>query len=140
MAKNMKLRAFNIKYDLEGVVPPHLIKDTLKSLPSEVIVETLCNGATSDELEELLSDSITDETGFCHKGFEWEEIVMDNLNHKELIGQANDIIVDMTAFIGSLFMIGILNDKHPLYPEVLKMKKRGDEWREKAKEFINDSK
>jgi hypothetical protein len=60
--ETIKYRCFNIKYDTDG----HKVK-----LPKEIIVEVDKN-LNEDELEETLSDSISDKTGFCHMGFDSE--------------------------------------------------------------------
>jgi len=125
----MKLRAYNIQYDLEGSVPPHQVKEVLDNLPKEIIVETLVADATEDEFEELISETISDETGFCHKGFEWEMVD----DTKELFKEIDHLLTDIPALFGSLFMFGILNDKLPIYPEIKKMKDQCDSIREKIK-------
>lgn len=66
------LKAINIKWDTDGD------KEVLNELPTEMIIP--------DELEELykkdreyaleeISDWLSDETGFCHDGFEIEKVI-----------------------------------------------------------------
>lgn len=62
----MKYRVLHIKWDTDG-------QDV--DLPTEIIIEiSEEKEAHLDDYEkvELLSDYITDETGFCHKGFSTE--------------------------------------------------------------------
>lgn len=67
------LKAINIKWDTDGD------KEVLNELPTEMIVP--------DELEEMykkdreyaleeISDWLSDETGFCHAGFEIEKVII----------------------------------------------------------------
>lgn len=51
------MKAINIIWDVD-------FEEDLASLPTEIEIP---NGMTD---EEEISDYITDETGFCHKGFE----------------------------------------------------------------------
>lgn len=52
------MKAINIKWDADGDMK------LLKQLPTEIeIPEGIMD-------EEKISDYLTDETGFCHKGFE----------------------------------------------------------------------
>lgn len=66
------LKAINIKWDTDGD------KEVLNELPTEMIIP--------DELEEMykkdkefaleeISDWLSDETGFCHAGFEIEKVI-----------------------------------------------------------------
>lgn len=59
----MKYRCFNIQWDTDG----HRVK-----LPKEIIVEV--DAEDEDEVEELLSDALSDKTGYCHKGFDSEQL------------------------------------------------------------------
>lgn len=67
------LKAINIKWDTDGD------KEVFNELPTEMIVP--------DELEEMykkdreyaleeISDWLSDETGFCHAGFEIEKVII----------------------------------------------------------------
>lgn len=58
MSKNISYRIYNIQYD-EGY----------SDLPSELFLE-LEEGLTDEELDHEASEFISNETGFCHKGFE----------------------------------------------------------------------
>ena len=66
------LKAINIKWDTDGD------KEVLNKLPTEMVIP--------DELEEMykkdkeyaleeISDWLSDETGFCHDGFEIEKVI-----------------------------------------------------------------
>ena len=66
------LKAINIKWDTDGD------KEVLNKLPTEMVIP--------DELEEMykkdkeyaleeISDWLSDETGFCHAGFEIEKVI-----------------------------------------------------------------
>lgn len=52
------MKAINIKWDTDGDM------DLLKGLPTEIEIP---DGVTD---EEEISDYLSDETGFCHYGFE----------------------------------------------------------------------
>jgi hypothetical protein len=56
----MKKTAINIQYDTDGEVV---------DLPSEIEID-IPNGMTDEEeIEEFISDEISNVTGFCHTGF-----------------------------------------------------------------------
>ena len=63
------MKAINIKWDTDGD------EELLKSLPQEIeitegdIPEDV-DRDDEEEITEFVSDYITDETGFCHDGFE----------------------------------------------------------------------
>lgn len=57
----MKFRVSNIKYDTDGEMIP---------LPQELVLELADHEFVEDELSELVSDL----TGFCHHGFEYEVV------------------------------------------------------------------
>lgn len=58
----------NIQWDADH---PSEIEHLSKNLGFELIVD---RDIEDEELDELISDSITDQTGFCHKGFEIVDI------------------------------------------------------------------
>lgn len=60
----MLVRCFDIQYDTDG----KRIK-----LPKEFLINVDDN-MDETEMEEMLSDTISDKTGFCHKGFRTEII------------------------------------------------------------------
>ena len=61
----MKYKVTNIKYDT---------KDT-SDLPKEIYVNIDDSEYLEDyDIDEIISDVISDTTGFCHKGFSFEEI------------------------------------------------------------------
>lgn len=91
------LKAINIKWDTDGD------KEVFNELPTEMIIP--------DELEEMykkdkeyaleeISDWLSDETGFCHAGFEIEKVITkesvenelyDFFNNKMKTGDAPEI-------------------------------------------------
>lgn len=58
----LAIRIYNIAYDTDG-------EDDIE-LPTEFVVTVEDN----EDVEDQLSDYITEQTGFCHFGFEFEEI------------------------------------------------------------------
>lgn len=81
------LKAINIKWDTDGD------KEVFNELPTEMIVP--------DELEEMykkdreyaleeISDWLSDETGFCHAGFEIEKVITKESVENELYDFFND--------------------------------------------------
>lgn len=81
------LKAINIKWDTEGD------KEVFNELPTEMIIP--------DELEEMykkdkeyaleeISDWLSDETGFCHAGFELEKVITKESVENELYDFFND--------------------------------------------------
>lgn len=81
------LKAINIKWDTDGD------KEVFNELPTEIIVP--------DELEEMykkdkeyaleeISDWLSDETGFCHAGFELEKMITKESVENELYDFFND--------------------------------------------------
>jgi len=55
----MKIRAFDIKWDTDGEDIP---------LPEEFIFEL----EDHEDIEEFMSDTLSEITGFCHQGFDYE--------------------------------------------------------------------
>lgn len=83
------LKAINIKWDIDGD------KDVYNELPTELIVP--------DEFEEMykedeeyaldeISDWLSDETGFCHAGFEIEKVITKESVENDLYAFFNDKI------------------------------------------------
>lgn len=81
------LKAINIKWDTDGDM------EVLNELPTEVTIP--------DELEEMykkdkeyaleeISDWLSDETGFCHAGFEVEKVITKESVENELYDFFND--------------------------------------------------
>ena len=81
------LKAINIKWDTEGD------KEVFNALPTKMIVP--------DELEEIykkdrefafeeISDWLSDETGFCHAGFEIEKVITKESVENDLYDFFND--------------------------------------------------
>ena len=81
------LKAINIKWDTDGD------KEVFNELPTEMIAP--------DELEEMykkdreyaleeISDWLSDETGFCHAGFEIEKVITRQSVENELYDFFND--------------------------------------------------
>lgn len=52
------MKATNIKWDVDD-------ENELENLPTEIIIPP-----NIEDDEEAISDYLSDETGFCHKGFE----------------------------------------------------------------------
>ena len=61
----MNYKVYNIKYDVDY--------DDSGPLPTKLTFEIYPQGDTEDEVEELLSNAITDYTGWCHNGFDYEK-------------------------------------------------------------------
>ena len=64
-----RYRVYNIKWDTDG--------EDMNHLPTHLISEIELYNDTDysdDEITEKISDDITDRIGFCHFGFEYEEI------------------------------------------------------------------
>lgn len=57
---NVKYKVTDIKYDTDG-------EDV--SLPTELYIEVPFDLEDGYEIEEYISDEISNQTGFCHKGF-----------------------------------------------------------------------
>lgn len=55
----MKIKVFDIKWDTDGEDIP---------LPEEFTFEL----EDHEDIEEFMSDTITEITGFCHNGFDYE--------------------------------------------------------------------
>lgn len=81
------LKAINIKWDTDGD------KEVLNELPTEMIIP--------DELEEMykkdkefaleeISDWLSDETGFCHAGFEIEKVITKEFVEDDLYDFSSD--------------------------------------------------
>jgi len=81
------LKAINIKWDTDGDM------EVFNELPTEMIIP--------DELEEMykkdkeyaleeISDWLSDETGFCHAGFEIEKVITKESVENELYDFFND--------------------------------------------------
>lgn len=65
----MEIRTFYV-YDIQWDVDTD---DTDTPLPSNCIVHFKNNGQTDEMIEDAISDYLSDEYGFCHQGFEYEE-------------------------------------------------------------------
>ena len=68
------LKAINIKWDTEGDM------EVLNELPEELIIpydleELYKNKEDREYALEEISDWLSDETGFCHAGFEIEKVI-----------------------------------------------------------------
>ena len=81
------LKAINIKWDTDGD------KEVLNKLPTEMVIP--------DELEEIykkdkeyaleeISDWLSDETGFCHYGFEIKKVITKESVENDLYDFFND--------------------------------------------------
>jgi hypothetical protein len=56
----MNYKVTDIEYDTDG---------ENVSLPKELNIEVPANLEDGQEIEEFISDEISNQTGFCHKGF-----------------------------------------------------------------------
>lgn len=81
------LKATNIKWDTDGDM------EVLNNLPMEMIIpdelETTYKKDREYALEEI-SDWLSDETGFCHSGFEIEKVITKETVENELFDFFND--------------------------------------------------
>lgn len=81
------LKAINIKWDTDGDM------EVFNELPTEMIIpnelEELYKKDREYALEEI-SDWLSDETGFCHAGFEIEKVVTKESVENELYDFFND--------------------------------------------------
>lgn len=81
------LKAINIKWDTDGDM------EVLNELPTEMIIpnelEELHKKDREYALEEI-SDWLSDETGFCHAGFELEKVITKESVENELYDFFND--------------------------------------------------
>lgn len=81
------LKAINIKWDTDGD------KEVFNELPTEMIVpeelEEMYKKDKEFALEEI-SDWLSDETGFCHAGFEIEKVITKESVENELYDFFND--------------------------------------------------
>lgn len=81
------LKAINIKWDTDGD------KEVLNELPTEMIIpnelEELYKKDREYALEEI-SDWLSDETGFCHAGFEIVKVITKESVENELYDFFND--------------------------------------------------
>lgn len=65
--KDLYVKIFNIDYDTDGDI------EIENELPDEFETTiSMFDDEGDDELVEYISDYISDETGYCHKGFEYE--------------------------------------------------------------------
>ena len=69
------MKAINIQWDVsDNDLTKKEQKALLKSLPTEIeIPDNILEDEDEDDYEDIISDYISDETGFCHYGFELEE-------------------------------------------------------------------
>jgi hypothetical protein len=66
----MKIKVTEIMWDVDSEENP--------DLPEEMEFEILSGEDADDfEIEETLSELISDETGWCHNGFKWERTIND---------------------------------------------------------------
>ena len=60
----------DIDFDLDG---EENVDEILESLPKGMELEVE-DGFTDEEIEDGISEVITDETGWCHNGFAWRYV------------------------------------------------------------------
>lgn len=59
------MRAINIKWDTDGDLK------LMNELPTEIeIPDEIMDGKDKEDIDEIVSDYLSDVTGFCHMGFE----------------------------------------------------------------------
>ena len=67
-----KFKVFNIKWDLDE-------PEDINCVPNEMIVDIsnkeIDNLNNEEEIEDYISDFISDEIGFCNDGFDYIEII-----------------------------------------------------------------
>jgi hypothetical protein len=74
MAKKQKFTITNIDYDTDD-------SEDAVGLPKEIVVEVdLVENSTYEDVEHVLSEAISNETGFCHKGFAVTPEIKEALN------------------------------------------------------------
>lgn len=81
------LKAINIKWDIDGD------KDVYNELPTELIVPDEFEETYKEDEEYALdeiSDWLSDETGFCHAGFEIEKVITKESVENDLYDFFND--------------------------------------------------
>jgi hypothetical protein len=69
----IEYRIHGIEYDFDktdGITGP----EDYPNLPKEMVYEFIVGTDSEDNLESLLSDYISDTTGFCHNGFKYERL------------------------------------------------------------------
>lgn len=71
-----KVKITNIDYDLDG-----LEEREVNFLPQQMTAEI--EAGNEDELENRISDHISDRTGFCHKSFDFEVLQEPSLKERE---------------------------------------------------------
>ena len=82
----MKYIAYNIKWDTDND------QELLKQLPTEIeIPEEVWKEYEENEDEDILSDYLSDETGFCLFGFDLK--VIDDEKEKKIMNNIYDILV-----------------------------------------------
>lgn len=65
-----KVIVTDIEFDLDD---EENVDGIMESLPKGMEFEVE-DGFTDEEIEECLSDAITDEVGWCHNGFAWRYV------------------------------------------------------------------
>ena len=81
------LKAINIKWDIDGDM------EVLNNLPTEMIIPNELEEIYKEDREyalEEISDWLSDETGFCHDGFEIEKVITKESVENELYDFFND--------------------------------------------------
>lgn len=66
-----KVIVTDIEFDLDD---EENVDGIMETLPKGMEFEVEDDGFTDEEIEECLSDAITDETGWCHNGFAWRYV------------------------------------------------------------------
>lgn len=102
----MKLyRVYDIYWDCDGD------EEVLETLPTEMFVEDKNNLDNEYELEDFISDEITDLTDFCHSGFNYEEVKI--LTKEDVINLVSNMkdndLLDISAMKkdGNILAMGV---------------------------------
>lgn len=73
-----KFKAFNILWDIDDVEENGIeSQEIIDTLPKEVIVNVTSDDADLNDnasIADYISDYLSDEYGFCHNGFDFNEI------------------------------------------------------------------
>lgn len=142
-----KYRVFNIDWDVDN-------EEERADLPTEIIIEDE-NDLTNEnyELSDFISDAITDETGFCHCGFNFELIEEENPHRESLFGEVRITHIDEDANIAYidawktcddeeegrvLGTINLLNKKVSWREETTEAERIDPLVVEEIREFLND--
>ena len=63
--RQMKIEISDIQYEVDVAIA------TIQELPTELSID-VPHGTPDEKIEEIVSDFISNKTGFCHTGFCWK--------------------------------------------------------------------